>query len=87
MKRNRTLNLGDLGDQVTLHEVAVGSSRGKVSLLEDQDAASDGQASFHLNSEKSIAHDVQMVRLDQVVNRKRYSLMKLDVEGHELPVL
>lgn len=87
LKHNRTLNLGDLGDQVTLHEVAVGSSRGKVSLLEDPDAASDGQASIHLNSEKSIAHDVQMVRLDQVVNRKRYSLMKLDVEGHELPVL
>ena len=87
LKRNRTLNLGDFGDQVTLHEVAVGSSPGKVSLLEDPDAASDGQASFHLNSEKLIAHDVQMVRLDQVVNRKRYSLMKLDVEGHELPVL
>jgi len=87
LKRNLTLNLSDSGNHVTLHEVAVGSSRGKVSLLEDPDAASDGQASIHLNSKRSIPHDVQMVRLDQVVNCKRYSLMKLDVEGHELQVL
>jgi FkbM family methyltransferase len=87
LKRNRTLNLGHWGNQVALHEVAVGSSRGKVRLLEDPDAASDGQASFHLNSKRSISHDVQMVRLDQAVNYKRYSLMKLDVEGHELQVL
>jgi len=87
LKRNRTLNLGDSGNHVTLYEVAVGSSRGTVRLLEDPDAASDGQASIHLNSKRSIPHDVQMVRLDQVVDCKKCRLMKLDVEGHELPVL
>jgi len=87
LQRNRSLNLGDSAGQVVLHEVAVGSASGQVALMEDPEAESDGQASFHLKSKKKIAHDVQMVRLDQIVILKKYSLMKLDVEGHELAVL
>ena len=87
LQRNRSVNLGDLAGQVFLHEVAVGSGSGQVTLMEDPGAASDGQASLHLKSEKSITHNVQMDRLDQAVSHKRYSLMKLDVEGHELAVL
>lgn len=87
LQRNRSVNLGDSAGHVFLHEVAVGSGAGRVTLMEDPRAASDGQASLHLKSENSIAHVVQMVRLDQAVGHKKYSLMKLDVEGHELAVL
>jgi FkbM family methyltransferase len=87
LKSNKGLNLCDFAGQIALHEVAVGASSGQVKLIEDPDAASDGQASLHLKSEKSIVHNVQMVRLDHAVSKKRYSLMKVDVEGHELGVL
>jgi len=87
LKSNQTLNLGNCARQVFLHKIAVGSASGQVTLMEDPKAASDGQASLHLKSEKSIAHHVQMNRLEHVVGHKKYSLMKLDVEGHELAVL
>ena len=72
---------------VRLHEIALSEQAGRTTLVEDPAAASDGQASIGEARQGFIVHEVPLGRLDKIVQDKQYSVMKLDVEGHELAVL
>lgn len=73
MKRNGCEN-------VILHNVALSDSSG-VAKMDFPDPTNQGMAKF---SEEGI--EVQVIRLDDI-NLEKVSLIKIDVEGHELSVL
>jgi len=87
LDRNCKLNLGPLQSAVVLRKMAASDSQGEAILAENPNAASDGQASLETLEGGLINFRVKKERLDDILTEDRYPVMKLDVKGHELPVL
>ena len=79
---NVTLN--DYSSNVTAHRIAIGRERGEVSLTLSLDTvnhiASDGDSGVALES-------VPLETLDDALRGERPTVIKIDVEGYETPVI
>jgi FkbM family methyltransferase len=76
-------------DNVEVHEIALGDERRMTTLYEDP-RANIGQASLIRTPGTVPLTEVSVHRLDdciQPIHRPRIRLIKIDVEGYELPVL
>jgi FkbM family methyltransferase len=87
LKKNQQINLATNLNNIKLNELAVGKEQGQVVLMEDPEAESDGQASLCSVAKNVINYHVRVDKLSKMAGGREYRVMKLDVEGYELPVL
>jgi FkbM family methyltransferase len=79
----RNVEINNLQDLVTVHEVALGASNREVAFTIGHDTANRIAAAWHDRN----CRMVQQKRLDSIIRNSRPTVAKLDVEGYEEEVL
>lgn len=88
------INIAQL--DVTLCNVGVGSTSGKLKLYDYADNDGSSHASLYkdvietIHKQKAVEHEVEVIALDELAathSIEKVSLLKIDTEGHEMAVL
>jgi FkbM family methyltransferase len=82
LKKNLLLNT--FSGKISVYPYALGAVRSKVVISADTDANRGGASIVRQGTN---AHEVDCFPLDEVLKETRIDLLKIDVEGYELPVL
>lgn len=78
------VRLNGIEDRVTFHNCALGARAGELSLSADKDSMNHALAQDEVSSH---AVKVPLLTLDSVVGGQSPSVLKIDVEGYERPVM
>lgn len=80
----KNLALNAFSGNISVHPYALGAVPSKVVISADTDANRGGASIVRQGTN---AHEVDCFPLDEVLKETRIDLLKIDVEGYELPVL
>ena len=80
----KNVDLNAFSGNISVYPYALGAVRSKVVISADTDANRGGASIVRQGTN---AHEVECFPLDEVLKESRIDLLKIDVEGYELPVL